>query len=466
MKQHTTALLALILVLAACTPDAGESSSTSAGSTDTSTTSTTASVRPSTSTATNGRTVETVRCDDAPDEISIVCEVFDLIQDRYVDDVDGSKLAEFATIGVSDLDGTSSETGLVCALPTPSFADPCAGLPDKAETSTEGAEAIVRGMASALDPNSVYLDEESVELIEEEQQGQIEGIGALVTAEDSTTTDENPQCSIISATCELIIVSVISDSPAEASGIQKDDRIIGVNGDDIDGWTIDEVTATVRGPAGSDVLLTMLREDETFDVSITRAAVVIPVVDSAVYDSVGYVKLNVFSDNADEQLEEAITELLESHIDELVFDLTNNPGGLLDTSIEVVSLFLPDGDVVVTEGPNDNRTFEVSGDPLVPDDIPITIIVNKGSASASEVVSAVLQERGRALVVGENSFGKNTVQQRFSLSNGGAFKLTIARWLTPDGLDFGGTGVTPDIEVEFSSELDQEAVAELAASFN
>lgn len=466
MKHLTTALLSLSLVLVSCTPDAGESTSTSETTTESSTTTSTPAVSPSTSTADNGRTVETIGCDDAPDEVTIVCEVFDLIQRRYVDDVSETTLAEFAAIGVSDLDGTTSASGLVCALPAPIFADPCAGLPDQAEDSTEGAEAIVRGMASALDPNSVYLDRESVELIEEEQEGQIEGIGALVTAEDSEITEGNPQCSIISATCELIIVSTISDSPAEASGIQQDDRIIGVNGEDIEGWTLDEVTATVRGPAGTDVMLEMLRGDETYDVSITRAAVVIPVVDSAVYGSVGYVKLNLFSENADEQLEAAITELLENDVDELVFDLSDNPGGLLDTSIEVVSLFLADGDVVVTEGPNDNRTFDVSGNAIVPEDIPVAIIVNRGSASASEVVSAVLQERGRALVVGENSFGKNTVQQRFPLSNGGAFKLTIARWLTPGGLDFGGTGVTPDIEVEFSPDLDQEAVADLAASFN
>jgi carboxyl-terminal processing protease len=321
-------------------------------------------------------------------------------------------------------------------------------------------------MAAALDPNSVYLDEESVALIEEEQEGQIEGIGALVTAEDSAITEGNPQCSIISTTCQLIIVSTIGDSPAEAAGIQKDDRIVGVNGEDINGWTLDEVTATVRGPAGTDVRLVVLRAQDTFDVSITRAAVVIPVVDTAVYATIGYVKLNLFTENADEQLQQALEELLRQNPSEIVFDLSDNPGGLLDTSIEVASLFLPDGEVVITEGPNDNQRFDVSGNMIVPESLPVTIIVNKGSASASEVVSAVLQERGRATVIGENSFGKNTVQQRFSLSNGGAFKVTIARWLTPNGLDFGGSGVTPDIELEFAPELDQEAIARLAASLN
>jgi C-terminal peptidase prc len=456
-------IITLLILVAACNGSSGVGST---GAPDPTTTTTGPATSVTSTTAAVGRPLETVDCADPPDEISIVCEVFDLIERRYVDDVSELTLAEFATAGIADLDGTSSESGLTCALPAPAFADPCAALPAQADDSREGAEAIVRGMASALDPNSLYLDEDSVELIEEEQEGQIEGIGALVTAEDSEITDGNPQCSIISTTCELIIVSTIADTPAEAAGIQKDDRIVGVNGEDIQGWTLDEVTATVRGPAGTDVVLTVLRDGETFDVSITRAAVVIPVVDSARYGDIGYVKLNLFTETADEQLEAALTELLQNDVSELVFDLSNNPGGLLDTSIEVVSLFLADGEVVVTEGPNDNRVFSVSGDVVVPEDIPITVIVNKGSASASEVVSAVLQERGRAVVVGENSFGKNTVQQRFSLSNGGAFKLTIARWLTPEGLDFGGVGVDPDIDQVFDPELDQEAIAQLAASLN
>ncbi len=460
MKHRLTPLIiGFALILSACVPATTASTTQPLPPPDSpSTTGSTVAI--------NGRSIETVGCEDAPDDVSIVCEVFDLIQQRYVDEIAGTTLAEFATAAVTDLDGSTSTSDLTCALPSSDFEAACVALADEAESSVEGAEAIVRGMAAALDPNSLYLDEESVALIEEEQEGQIEGIGALVTAEDSAITEGNPQCSIISATCQLIIVSTISNSPAEAAGIQQDDRIVGVDGEDISGWTLDEVTATVRGPSGTDVLLTVLRAQDTFEITITRAAVVIPVVDSAFYDGVGYVKLNLFSENADEQLEMALEELIQQNPTEIVFDLSDNPGGLLDTSIAVVSLFLPDGEVVITEGPHDNRRFEVSGNIVVPESLPVTIIINKGSASASEVVSAVLQERGRATVVGENSFGKNTVQQRFSLSNGGAFKVTIARWLTPEGLDFGGGGVTPDIEQEFAPELDQEAIARLAASLN
>jgi carboxyl-terminal processing protease len=267
---------------------------------------------------------------------------------------------------------------------------------------------------------------------------------------------------VVSEECRLIIVSTITGSPAEAAGLSPDDVIIGVDGSDVSGWTVDEVTSTIRGEAGTDVTITILRGDRRLDVIITRAEVVIPAVESELVGSTGYVRLNLFTADADEQFEEAVSDLLESDIRSLVVDLRDNPGGLLDTAIEVASAFLADGDVVVTEGPESSTSYEVSGHPVVPAEIEVVFVVNKGSASASEVVSAVLQERDRATVVGESTFGKNTVQQRFGLSNGGALKLTIARWVTPDGLDFGDVGVTPDVEQQFDSRLSVDNVVDLA----
>ncbi|MEX1038022.1 MAG: S41 family peptidase [Acidimicrobiia bacterium] len=458
-KTFAFAVLFAVL-LAACTGDGATTSTAGESST------TTAGIDTSSTVASNGRLLETVGCAEAIDEISIVCEAYDIIERNYVDEVSDVTLAEFATAAVRDLEGTTSDSPLTCALPSVTFNEACNALAEEADNSVQGAETIVRGMAAALDPNSIYLDQEAVDLIEEEQEGQIEGIGALVTAEDSTITEDNPQCSTITETCRMFIVSTIEGSPAEAAGIESGDFLVRVNGDPIEGSTLDEVTALVRGPAGTNVDLTFDRDGSNYDVTITRAAVVIPVVTSEQFDDIGYVRLNIFSENADEQLEEAIVELLEGGVTELVFDMRDNPGGLLDTAIEVTSLFLPDGDVVVTQNPDSDRSFPVTGDVVVPADIPVVVIINRGSASASEVVSAVLQERGRATVVGESSFGKNTVQQQFSLSNGGAFKLTIARWVTPGLLDFGGDGVIPDVEEEFAPDLDVEAVARLAAAAN
>jgi carboxyl-terminal processing protease len=269
---------------------------------------------------------------------------------------------------------------------------------------------------------------------------------------------------VASETCRILIVAIIDGAPAEAAGLQRDDAIIGVNGTSVEGQTIDEVTSQVRGPAGTDVVLTIDRDGETLEVSITRAAVIIPVIDSERFGSVGYIQLRIFSSNADEQFEDAVVDLLIQGIDELVIDLRNNPGGLLDTAVEIASIFLPDGDVVITQSPDERSAYPVTGAAIVPKGMKVTFIVNKGSASASEVVSAVLQERGLATVVGENTFGKNTVQQRFNLSNGGALKLTIARWLTPGGLDFGGVGVTPDVEMTFEPGIETEDLVEVVVA--
>lgn len=428
---------------------------------------TTTSPPPTATTSTvleSGRALEVVSCEAAPDELEIVCESYDLIRRHYVDSLGDELLADAATSGLETLDVSSSTSDLVCVIPADPFAESCSVAAEHADTSTEAAEAMVYGLANfALDANSVYLDKESLALVEEEQEGQIEGIGALVTAED-LSSGETELCSIITDTCNLTIVSTVSGSPAEVAGIERGDHIVGVDGIDITDWTLDEVTAVVRGPSGTDVILLIERGDDRFEVPITRAAIVIPVVESSVVGDVGYVKLNLFTDNADEQMEEAIDELLEQEIDSLVVDLRDNPGGLLDTAVAVASQFIPDGDVVVTQSPDSDTSYEVNGRMIVPEDLEVVFVVNRGSASASEVVSGVLQERGRITVVGENTFGKNTVQQRFRLSNGGALKLTIARWVTPDGLDFGTVGITPDFEEEFANDATIEAVVETALS--
>ncbi len=446
-------MLVLFVTIAACTGAAGNDGTQTAS---------TASTTPSASPEPPRRNLETVTCDQATEDVEIVCEAYELVRRHYVDDPADADLAHAAALGVADLDGSSSTGDLVCAEPTGEFDSTCRLIVDEADTTAEAAEAMVAGLASyGLDANSVYLDRESLALLEEEQDGEIQGIGALVIAEDSST-ETGTQCSVVSATCRLIIVSTIEGSPAESAGLARDDVIVRVDGADVNGWTVDEVTSKVRGRAGSEVTLTVLRGGDQFDLTITRAEVLIPVVESQRVGHTGYVRLNLFTGDADEQFEGAVTELLDSDIDSLVIDLRDNPGGLLDTAIAVTSVFLADGDVVVTEGPEATTSYEVSGHPLVPPELDVVFVVNKGSASASEVVSAVLQERGRATVVGENTFGKNTVQQRFGLSNGGALKLTVARWVTPGGLDFGETGVKPDVEQPIESGLPVDGVVRMA----
>lgn len=460
-KRTVVGLLALALLLASCTTDATTTTTTNPTTSTSaiSTTTITGDTGP-TSTTVSDRDLEVVDCDDPSEQVEIVCEAFDLIRDNYVDPVDADTLAEAAILALNTLDGADSDEPLVCAAPDEAFLAVCDTAAGAADDSTEAAEAIVTGLASyALDPNSGYLDPSALELLQEEQQGQIEGIGALVSPEDQTIPGENKQCGVVSVTCQILIVSTISGAPAEDAGLERDDVLIEVDGQSIMGWTIDEVTAAVRGPEGTDVTLTLERDGEQFEVTITRAAVVIPVIETETIGDVGYVSLATFSGGAGSQFKEAIVDRLADGVDALVIDLRNNPGGFLTTAIDVASVFLEDGDVVVTEGPGESTSYEVNGDAIVPEGIPVYLVVNKGSASASEVVAATMQERDRALIVGESTFGKNTVQQRFSLSNEGALKLTIARWLTPGGHDFGGVGVSPDVEIEVTGLTAEELVA-------
>ncbi|MFZ0627031.1 MAG: S41 family peptidase [Acidimicrobiia bacterium] len=447
LKKPLAGLLGVLLMLSACVTE--EIAATSSTTTST----TTASGATSTTVGGDGRVLRMVGCDPTEDEVEIVCEAYQLVRTHYVDEVSDADLAAAADRGLEDLDGADTSSELVCASPSVEFQPVCDVALAQADTSSEGAEAMVAGIANyALDPNSVYFDRQSLELVQEEQQGEIQGIGALVTAEDRSS-GQSVLCSVISDTCRMLIVSTITGSPAEAADLHRDDEITAVDGEDIRGWTVDTVTATVRGPAGTDVTLSVLRDGRAFDIEITRAAVVIPVIVDEVVDNTGYIGLNLFSDNADEQFEDALRSELAQGVDSLVIDLRDNPGGLLDTSIAIASLFLPEGDVVVTESPDSKVSYPVSGNVIVPADIRVVFVVNRGSASASEVVTGVLQERGRVTVVGENTFGKNTVQQRFGLSNGGALKLTIARWLTPGGLDFGQVGITPDVADDIAAGL-------------
>ncbi len=436
----------------------------STGPTDPPATSTTAHVAATSSIAPNGRVIEVVGCGDSPGEAEIVCEAYELIKDNYVDDVPDQTLAQGAAEGLDRLDGATSNSPLTCVAPTAEFVEVCSVAPDEAEDATEAAEAMVFGMLTfALDPNSSYLTQELVELTEEEQSGEVEGIGALVNTFDEASGE---RCNIVSSTCRIVIASVVTGSPAEGAGVVAGDVVIAVRGESIEGWTIDEVTSTVRGKAGTDVDLTFLRDGAEYEVTITRAAVEVPVVTTELVGDAGYVRLSQFTDNGDEQLREAIFGLLAEGVDTLVFDLRDNPGGLLTTAIDVASQFIDDGDVVETVGPGSSRVYEVSGQRLVPEDVEVVVVVNGGSASASELISALLQERERATIVGVNTFGKNTVQQQFDLSNGGAVKLTIARWVTPEGLDFGEVGVTPDVVEDFPPGLTAEAVVELALSIS
>lgn len=447
-------LLLLLCVLSACSlVDLGGSTT---GSSGTSAGRSTTEQTPADETAPDGQCST-----DAPD-IVLLCQAIDLVQRNYVDDIPDQELIDGGLEGITALPGGGDVGDLDCSIGDPVAAPLCQAIDEAGATPDAGVEAALTAMALGLDPNSAYLDPAALQLAEDDTSGEVEGIGALVGTEDTTAADPAAtQCAVLSDTCHLVIVSLFADSPADHAGVEPGDIIVSVDGRDVDGFHVDEVTQLVRGPAGTDVQVGFERSGQLLDFQITRAAIDIPVVEWELVDDVGYLRLNIFTVNAGDQVGVALAELLDSGARAIVFDLRNNPGGALQAAIEITSEFRAEGLVVVTESPTSTNNYEVTGGGIATDpDLPLWIVVNKGSASASEVTAGVLGESGRATTLGEHTFGKNTVQQRFSLGNGGAMKLTIARWTTPLGTDFGQVGLTPDIEADFPSDMTPAEVVE------
>jgi carboxyl-terminal processing protease len=405
--------------------------------------------------------VERIECDGRSG--GLICEAFEVIEFNYVDPVSDRALASGAAAALGQLDPAQPGTGIVCALPNAVFEVVCDAMVVAGASSKEAEEAAVNGMLAALDSNSAYIDPEALRLLNEEQSGEVEGIGAVVVSEDLTAEDPTiSPCPLVSDTCRLVVVSVFSDSPAERAGLLPGDVMVAVDGQLIDGWEIEQVTAAVRGPALSEVVLTTDRNGHRQDLVIVRAALTIPVVESSVVGDVGYLRLNLFTDRADRQVRAALSDLLAGGVDRLVIDLRDNPGGALDATVNIASEFLSAGVVVTTQSPDQETDYQVGeGGLFTNTELAVAILVNRGSASAAEVLSAALQERHRATIIGENTFGKNTVQQRFTLSNGGAIRLTVARWVTAGGSSVGGEGITPDIAADLDRTL---SVAELVAA--
>lgn len=466
-------ILTIALVAAACSLVTESRDVESPGTTEAPTTTTT---RASTTTVFAGLPVELTDCSNPSAEFAILCDTYRLLDEEFVDPIDDEALAAGAVRGIEELEPTATEPlppgQVVCALPTDAFEEACLAFAEARTASaippTDLVEAAVRGMIhyGLEDPHTVYLSPEALAQVTEDQSGEVSGIGALVRGEDQTSEDR-PTCSVMSDTCIMIIVATLDGSPAEAEGVQAGDGVVMVNGRSVVGWTIDEVVAEVRGPAGTDVTLGLLRDGRIIETTITRAAVVVPVVRSEMIEpGVGYVALSQFTDNSADQVHETLENLLAEGADRIVFDIRNNPGGSLTASVRIASEFLADGLVLRTESPDETREYAVEpGGAATDPNIEIVVLVNRGSASASELVSAVLQERGRATIIGEPTFGKNTVQQRFDVSNGGALNLTIARWVTPEGHDSGVFGVRPDLEPEIPDGADADVVLEAALEF-
>jgi carboxyl-terminal processing protease len=307
-------------------------------------------------------------------------------------------------------------------------------------SDTKLVDGAIKGMVDTLgDQFSGYMDAETYPMFNSDLSGEVEGIGAVVQTDEKTKA--------------ISIAQVLEGSPAEAAGLKSGDIFLKVEGADVTQATQFDLVRLVRGKEGTLVNLTMQRGDQTLDFKITRAKITTPVVESKTLDNgIGYVKLRSFDVNAYQEVSSAIEKLGGKNLKGLVFDLRGNPGGLLTSAIDIASMFLKDGTVLVEDFGNDNKQTYTTNGKYLGYDIPLTILVDENSASASELVSGAMQDTGRAKLVGVKTFGKGTVQTWQQLVNGGGIRLTIARWLTPNGHWIHGNGITPDVVVEWPQE--------------
>ncbi len=301
-------------------------------------------------------------------------------------------------------------------------------------------ENALNGMLSSLDPHSSYLSEEDFTDMKVETKGEFGGLGIEVTMENGLVK----------------VVSPIDDTPAFRAGIQSGDYIVKIDDEAVMGLTLSDAVDKMRGKVGAPIDLVIRREgdDAPLDVTIIRDIIKIRSVRNRVEDNVGYIRVTTFNQNTGPGVKTAIKEIkkeLGSKLIGYVIDLRNNPGGLLNQAIEVSDAFLDKGEIVSQRGRYEEDTERNNATPGdMTDGLPLVVLINGGSASASEIVAGALQDHKRAIIMGTQSFGKGSVQTVMPLPGNGAMRLTTARYYTPSGRSIQATGITPDIEVELA----------------
>jgi carboxyl-terminal processing protease len=312
------------------------------------------------------------------------------------------------------------------------------GAPVEPRQLTYGA---IRGALAALnDPNIWFADPLQAERIRQDATGTYSGIGAVVNLNDIG---------------RVIIVRPFAGGPADQAGLMAGDVVLQVDGTDTLGLTLDQAVNLIRGPEGTPVRLLIQREgvEDTLEVEVLRAEIEIPSVEYRMLeDGIAYLKLNDFREHTPARTKVALTELLAEEPRGLILDLRDNPGGLLSSSVEIASQFIAEGLILLERGSNGLEDQEMARGDGLATDIPLVVLVNSGTASASEIVAGAIRDHERGVLIGEHTFGKGTVQSPIDLSDGSHLRLTIAHWFTPDDQHIEEDGIAPDIEVILSDE--------------
>ena len=307
---------------------------------------------------------------------------------------------------------------------------------------SDAMDAAINGVLQSLDPYSAYMSPELFKEMQTETSGEFGGLGIEVGMEAGVVK----------------VISPIDNSPAEQAGVKAGDYIVKINGVQVQGKTLTEAVELMRGPVGSPIEITIRRigEKKSFVFEIIREIIEVKSVKSELIDDkVGYIRLTSFNENSADQIKDIVKKFKkENNIDKYILDLRNNPGGLLSQAIRISDFFLDNGEIVATKGrkSNENRKwFAKKGDIINGETL--LVLINYGSASAAEIVAGALKDHKRAIIVGENSYGKGSVQSIIPLKNKGAIRLTISKYYLPSGKSISGEGVTPDIVVEEDSDL-------------
>ena len=372
---------------------------------------------------------------DGPDrvqpDIKLFARVFERVKTDYVRPVDEDVLLAAASHALDD-----------------------AAPPVDTVASDWLVEHAIKGMLASLDPYSTYLPRDEYEAMQNSMRGQFGGLGIQITAPEDGDG--------------ILVVAPLEGTPADLAGLRAGDRITHVDGEPLDGVDLAKVVRRLRGPIGSNVILTVRRgERNVFDIPITRAVIHLDVVNWRLEGDFGYLRISGFSEHTAEEVEDAVRDIrshLGGRLAGLVIDLRNNPGGLLVESVAVSDAFIESGDIVVTRGRSSTQRYRATSGDIVAG-LPIAVLINRGSASAAEIFAGALKDHERAVLVGTRSFGKGTVQTVMPMGRGTALKLTTATYYRPSGSSVDG-GIAPDVEVEDDRETEmdeglQRAIAEL-----